>query len=135
LQNKANVTDKQVGLNRTELAKAENRLAELDGLMQSAYEDKLKGAIPENICVSFLEKYKSEHDSLTERVQTLRSELAVQSQDENDVNEFIRRIRKYVDIEELDRATAIELIDHIKVGARDVEEREIHIHYKLLGVA
>ena len=135
LQNKANVTDKQVSLNRDELAKSERRLIELDKLMQSVYEDKIKGQIPEDVCISLLEKYKSEQDLLSERVQTLRSELAVQSQDENDVDEFIRRIRKYVDIEELDRATALELIDHIKVGARDVEEREIHIHYKLLGVA
>jgi len=57
----------------------------------------------------------------------------LQSQDEKDIDEFIRRIRKYVDIEELDRAMTLELIDHIKVGARDVEEREIRIYYKLLG--
>jgi len=75
LQNKANVTDKQVSLNRDELVKSEKRLAELDGLMQSVYEDKLKGAIPEDVCVSFLEKYKSEQDKLSERVQSLQNEL------------------------------------------------------------
>jgi len=133
LQNRAQVTDKQVSLNRDELATSEKRLTELDGLMQSVYEDKIKGAIPEDVCVSFLEKYKEEQDKLSERVQSLQNELELQSQDEKDIDEFIRRIRKYVDIEELDRAMTLELIDHIKVGARNVEEREIHIHYKLLG--
>jgi len=96
-------------------------------------EDKLKGKIPENVCISLLEKYKTEHDSLSERVQVLRVELEQQSQDESDIDEFIRRIKKFVDIEELDRAMALELIDHIEVGAKDVEEREIRIYYKLLG--
>jgi ATP-dependent Lon protease len=133
LQNKTQVTDKQVTINQDDLSKSESRLSELDGLMQSVYEDKLKAKIPEDVCINLLEKYKSEQVSLSERVQKLRCELDKQSQDENDVDEFIRRIKKYADIEELDRATALELIDHIDIGARDVEERYIGIFYKLLG--
>jgi len=135
LQNKAQVTDKQVSINQNDLLKSESRLAELDGLMQAVYEDKLKGKIPEDVCINLLEKYKAEHDLLTVRVQELRHELEKLNQDESDIDEFIRRIKKYADIEELDRATVLELIEKIDIGARDVEKRYIGISYKLLGSA
>jgi hypothetical protein len=133
LKNKAEISDKQINLDRKELSKSEKRVAELDKLMQAVYEDKLKAKIPEDVCINLLEKYKAEQENLLLRITELKSVLEQQNQDENDVNEFIRRIKQYASVEELDRAMALELIDHIKVGARDVEEREIHIHYKLLG--
>jgi DNA invertase Pin-like site-specific DNA recombinase len=133
LKNKAQVTDKQITTNQNDLLLSEKRIIELDGLMQAVYEDKLKAKIPEDVCISLLEKYKTEYDSLSERVQVLRHELEQQSQDENDIDEFIRRIKKFVNIEELDRATALELIERVDIGARDVEEREVRIYYKLLG--
>ena len=54
---------------------------------------------------------------------------------EADVEEFIRRIRKYSELEELDRMTAMDIIEYITVGRvpKDRETpREINIYYKLL---
>jgi DNA invertase Pin-like site-specific DNA recombinase len=133
LKNKAQVTDKQKAISQNDLLRSEKRIVELDGLMQAVYEDKINSKIPEDVCINLLEKYKAEHGKLSERVQVLRHELEQQSQDESDIDEFIRRIKKFVDIEELDRATALELIDHVKIGKANVEEREIRIYYKLLG--
>ena len=46
----------------------EKRLNELDGLIQSVYEDKVAGRIPEKVCVGLLEKYQSEKDELTREI-------------------------------------------------------------------
>jgi len=63
----------------------------------------------------------------------LQGELHQKSQDERDIDEFIRRIRQYAEVEELDRTMALDLIHHVEVGAKDMEVREIAIHYKFLG--
>ena len=73
---------------------------------------------------------------------TIQSELtAIQEsldtivQDENDVNEFIRRLKKYAGFEELTREMALDLIEYITVDEyvpRSTEPRTIHIYYKFL---
>ena len=70
---------------------------------------------------------------MTERVIELKVLLERQNQDECDVDEFIRRVKQYADSTELTRAMTLELIERITIGERDVEERMIHIYYKLLG--
>jgi len=55
------------------------------------------------------------------------------NKDESDIDEFIRRIKQYASAEVLDRAMALGLIDRITIDTRDVDVREIWIHYKLIG--
>ena len=109
------------------------RLAELETLIPSIYEDKVLGKIPENVCVSLLEKYQAEQKALSEEVEHLEAKLNAVKQDESDVEEFIRRLKKYTDVQELTREMCLELIEYITVDeyAKD-RPREIHIYYKLL---
>jgi len=54
-------------------------------------------------------------------------------QDEHDVEEFIRRLKKYTDVQELTREMCLELIEYITIDAyQDEKPRDIHIYYKLL---
>lgn len=109
------------------------RLAELEKLIPSIYEDKVLGKIPEEVCVHLLEKYQTEQKSLSEEVTKLEAKLNAVRQDESDVEEFIRRLKKYTDVQELTREICLELIEYITVDeyAKD-RSREIHIYYKLL---
>ena len=63
-----------------------------------------------------------------------RSEL--ENQDERDAAEFIRRLRKYSNAEELTREMCLELIEYVTVDENNKSDkdhpREIHIYYKLL---
>lgn len=55
--------------------------------------------------------------------------------DEHDVDDFIRRLKKYTGVETLTREMALELIDYITVSEcvpRSDNPRTIHIYYKLL---
>ena len=42
------------------LTATEKRLTELEKLVQSVYEDKVKGTIPESFCVQLMQKYENE---------------------------------------------------------------------------
>ena len=64
---------------------------------------------------------------------TLVQRADADKQDEADVDEYIRRLKKYADVSELTREMALELIEYITVDeyAED-RPRDIHIYYKLL---
>ena len=112
---------------------ANKRLAELKTLIPSIYEDKVIGKIPEDVCVSLLEKYQTEQKSLDEEVEQISSKLSAAKQDKQDVEEYIRRLKKYADVPELTRAMCLELIEYITVDEYAADRpRDIHIYYKLL---
>jgi site-specific DNA recombinase len=94
---------------------------------------KVLGKIPEDVCVKLLEKYQSEQKALSAEVSLLEEKLNAVIQDEHDVEEFIRRLKKYTDVQELTREMCLELIEYITIDAyQDEKPRDIHIYYKLL---
>ena len=83
--------------------------------------------------MALAQKYEAEKLELTKHAQELTSSIENQSRTENDVDTFIALMKKYSDITELDRATVVELIDHITVSASSINPREIVIYYNLMG--
>lgn len=52
-----------------------NRIDELSRLMQIAYEDRMKGKMPEELCFSFIQKYSDEQKTLTNDLAELEKKL------------------------------------------------------------
>jgi len=133
LEAEARMAEAQKEADIKKLNDSKHRLAELENLMQSVYEDKVMGKIPEHICVSFLEKYEAEQQELRAVIADLEERLSAEKQDREDVEEFIRRLKKYVDVQTLTRELGLELIEYVTVGAYTPNEpREINIYYKFL---
>jgi hypothetical protein len=68
LARKQRQASQQVSSDKEKLRKAKERIAELDGLMQSVYEDKVSGEIPASMCAKLLAKYEAEQNALTAEV-------------------------------------------------------------------
>jgi hypothetical protein len=69
----------------------------------------------------------------------IENKLAVEKKDEDDVDEYIKRIKEYGKCEELTREIALQLIEYITVDDHPKytkwdapPQRNIHIYYKLL---
>jgi hypothetical protein len=113
----------------------ESRLTELERLIQSIYEDKVLGKVPEDVCIGLLEKYSMEKKSLLAEYENMKQRFESQKQDERDVDEFIRRLKKYAGAEVLTRQMCLDLIGYITVDENHknrTEPRKIHIYYKFL---
>jgi DNA invertase Pin-like site-specific DNA recombinase len=113
----------------------ENRLTELERLIQSIYEDKVLGKVPEDVCIGLLEKYSMEKKSLLAEYENMKQRFESQKQDERDVDEFIRRLKKYAGAEVLTRQMCLDLIGYITIDENHksrTEPRKIHIYYKFL---
>ena len=133
LSKKEQLNSRQTAEEHKRLREGRFRLNELETLIPSIYEDKVLGKIPEDVCVKLLEKYHIEQKALSEEVSQLEEKLNAVKQDEHDVEEFIKRLKKYTDVQELTREMCLELIEYITIDAyQDEKPRDIHIYYKLL---
>lgn len=134
LEKNARLSQERIKSAHNELKKKNKRLAELDGLIESAFEDKVKGKMPEDICIKLMNRYTDEQKTLTEEIQTLNESLAENNRINSDVDEFIDKIKRYLHITELTREMCMELIDRIIVGAAPKDKtqpRSIQVVYKV----
>lgn len=122
---------------QAELSAIDRRLPELDRLVQSAYEDKVLGKIPENLCVQLLNSYEAERKAKQERRRELTEQLAASRENEQSVDAWLDMVQDYYNLEELDRPTLVRLIQKIEVGEKRMvdghEERDFNIYYNFIG--
>ena len=122
---------------QVELTAICKRLPELDKLIQSAYEDKVLGRIPESVCVNLLNQYEAERREKQERRKELTEQLAARLETESSVDAWLDMMQDYAQLEELDRPTLVRLIQKIEISERypvdDHKERDIHIYYNFVG--
>ena len=134
IRHNAELADKEVKSAQTELQAKRKRTEELSRLMQLAYEDRLKGKMPEDICISFIQKYSDEQKILEAEIAELEGKLTETENTMQSADEFIRNIKKYLEAPELTREMCYELIDRVVVGGLPKvtgKEREIDIVYKV----
>ena len=134
IRHNAELADKAVKSAKKELQGKRKRTEELSRLMQVAYEDRLKGKMPEDICINFIQKYSEEQKRLEIEIAELEAKLTETANTIQSADEFIRNIKKYLEAPELTREMCYELIDCVVVGGLPKvtgKEREIDIVYKV----
>ncbi len=122
---------------QTAMAALDKRLAELEKLVVAAYEDKVKGAIPEALCVQLMKRYEDERTDKLEQRTRLAAQMEICQEDKEAVDNWLALIRDYSQLEELDRPTLLRLVKRIEVGERRMvnghDERDIKIYYNFVG--
>ena len=119
------------------LAQAEKRLGELDRLFIRIYEDNVVGRITDEKFSMMSKTYEDEQAQLKEEIQTLQQEIEVQERQIEDLEQFIQRVRKYEDLDELTPYALRELFKAIYIEAPDKSSGKRHqgirISYDLVG--
>ncbi len=103
-------------------------------MIQVAYEDRVKGKMPEDLCIGFIREYSEKQKKLKAENVELEGRLTERENTIQSADEFIRNIKKYLEEPELTREMYYELIDRIIEGGlpnRTGKEREIDIVYKV----
>ena len=134
IRHNTELADKAIKTAKKELQAKRKRTEELSRLMQVAYEDRVRGKMPEDICISFIQKYSDEQKILEAEIAELEKKLAETENTMQSADEFMRNIKKYLEAPELTREMCYELIDRIIVGGSPKttgKEREIDIVYKV----
>ena len=134
IRHNAELADQAIKSAKKELQAKRKRTEELSRLMQVAYEDRVRGKMPEDICIGFIQKYSDEQKKLETEIAEIEAKLTETENTIQSANEFIRNIKKYLEAPELSREMCYELIDRIIIGGSPKttgKEREIDIVYKV----
>ena len=75
LQHNAEIANQTIKSVKKTLHVKQKRLEELARLIQVAYEDRVKGNIPEDICFGLIEKYSAEQKTLTAEIEEFETKI------------------------------------------------------------
>ncbi len=95
------------------------------------------GQIPRDMVLGMIARYQSEKEEKTGLAAELAGKVTHSQEVEYDIREWVSLMKRYMNVEEIDRELLVQLIDKIIVGQKTVvdgEERlQITIIYNLMG--
>ena len=112
----------------------EKRIDDLSKLIRKLYEDRVLGNMPEKTCAELLTDYQQEKETLQAKLDEIMKRSEMKKQDEADVDEYIRRLKRYAGVTQLTRQMAMDLLEYVTVDRYEGKgkPRSIHIYYKLI---
>lgn len=113
------------------IAYLKDRLMELDRMIVKVYEDNVNCKVPDGVCKILLEKYQAEKNILQAEQTEIEKRMQTAMQEEQDVEEFIRRLKNYAGAKILTREIFLDLIEYVTVGGyvKDrTKPRKIHVY-------
>ena len=119
------------------LEQAQRRMGELDRLFIRIYEDNVAGKITDERFSMMSQSYEDEQAQLKVVIQTLQQDIEVQERQIENLDQFIQRVHKYTDLQELTPYALRELVKAIYIEAPDKSSgkrrQNIRISYDLVG--
>ena len=130
-------TNAKLAFYEQDLKLQSTRIKELENLMQSLYEDKVNKVIPENIFTTLMQKYDKERVEKNNNIPVLQEKIANGKKHTADIGAWVKMIRNYTNLEVLDRAILLELVDKIEIYKPEKVDGkricDIKIYYRYVG--
>ena len=129
---------KELAAERRQLTQGERRIEELDRLFKRIYEDNANGKLSDSRFQMLAGVYEQEQEELREKLLRLHEEITEQEEQSENIDRFISKVRKYLDLEELTPAVLNDMVKAVYVHAPDKSkghrEQQIDISYDLVGI-
>ena len=130
-------SEEAIRANKKRLAQADKRLVELDRLFIRIYEDNVAEKLSDERFAMMSQSYEDEQTQLKAEIQTLQQDIEVQERQIENLEQFIQRVHKYEDLQELTPYALRELVKAIYIEAPDKSSGKrrqgIRISYDLVG--
>ncbi|MCR0206784.1 DUF4368 domain-containing protein [[Clostridium] innocuum] len=129
---------KELAAKRRQLTQAERRIEELDRLFKRIYEDNANGKLSDSRFQMLSDDYEQEQEELREKLLQLNEEITQQEEQAENIDRFISKVRKYLDLDELTPAVLNDMVKAVYVHAPDKSngqrEQQIDKSYDLVGI-
>ena len=123
---------------KQEISRLRRRVRELEDVTAKLYEDKYSGQISGDTFTVLVQKSEQERIQKTERLEELLAEIKREEEKTSAIHSWAALIRKYLNLQELDRTIVEELIDHIEIGERAVVDgqrlQDVKVFYRFVGM-
>jgi DNA invertase Pin-like site-specific DNA recombinase len=126
---------KAVSAKRREFDKSTARLNELNTLFRKLYEDSAFNRISNEQFIMLTNGYEDEKNALEIKVKKLEREINTVTERRADVDKFVKIVKQYTDIQELNYENVHEFIDRILIHEPNFETntRKVEIFYSFVG--
>ena len=129
---------RELAAKRRQLTQAERRIEELDRLFKRIYEDNVGGKLSDSRFQMLSDDYEQEQEELRKKLLRLNEEITKQEEQSENIDRFISKVRKYLDLDELTPAVLNDMVKAVYVHAPDKSkghrEQQIDISYDLVGI-
>lgn len=129
---------KELAAKRKALQKAENRITELDKLFKRIYEDMVNEKLSEARFQMLSDDYEREQAELRIKINQLTIEINEQEDQAENVDRFIRHVKKYLYLDKLPPTILNDMVNAIYIHAPDKSSghrvQEIEISYNYIGI-
>jgi uncharacterized protein YeeX (DUF496 family) len=129
--------DRERGAQQSKLRDIQKRVAAIDQAIKQLFEEKLAGNVPNGIFKKLMEDYEAEQTRLTDEIADVEKKLARKASEKSEAEKWIGLIKDCINLRELDRATAVALINRIDVSEQFVadgqRQQNIAIKYNFIG--
>lgn len=129
---------KELAAKRRQLAQGERRIEELDRLFKRIYEDNANGKLSDSRFQMLSADYEQEQEELREKLLQLNEEINQQEKQAENIDGFISKVHKYLDMDELTPAILNDMVKAVYVHAPDKSTgqrvQQIDISYDLVGI-
>jgi hypothetical protein len=137
-QDNADKSRKELAADKRKLAQAQARIAELDGIIQQLYEDKVNGTLTSERFVKLSRGYEQEQRELAAQTTALAEQISAQEQKTLDLSRFMTQVRKHTNVTEITPVMLNELVERIEIHAPDKTSgkrvQEIDIYFNFIGL-
>ncbi|MDR1000265.1 MAG: DUF4368 domain-containing protein [Clostridiales bacterium] len=128
---------KEISAGNKRLLLSQNRIRELDIIIQRLYEDNVSGKITDERFIKLSQGYEQEQKDLQSQVGVLQKQLTIQQEERLNVDRFLAQVCKHSNVTELSATLLNKLVKRIEVHARDKsngeKQQRVHIHYNYVG--
>lgn len=100
---------------RKELEQAELRIKKLDGIIRKLYEDNIDGKVSDDRFAKMTASYEDEQRTLEFQINKLKSTITTESERTANADAFLKLVRKYTDLQELNAEIIREFVEKIYV--------------------
>ncbi|MBC1227607.1 recombinase family protein [Listeria booriae] len=118
--------------------KKRSRECELEIIIDKLYEDYALGKISESKYESMTEKYNEEYETVVQELNYLNKKMKENSDDEDKNRRFVKLLKNYTEVTELNANLLNNLIDKIVIYDSelidDQRTQRVDIHYKFAGL-
>ena len=135
----SSIADKEYELyqKQKQLEKCEKRAKEIDRYFRKTYEDNVSGKLSDEMYMELSHKYEVERLELKTKIFEYKERLAKISEMEQNKDDFLKAVRKFMEMKSLTAPMLRELIDHIDVyekeGGKKNYTQRIVIYYRFVG--
>lgn len=109
-----------------------------DKLFKRIYEDNANGKLSDSRFQMLSDDYEQEQEELREKLLLLSEEITKQEEQAENIDRFIGKVRKYLDLDELTPAILNDMVKAVYVHTPDKSkghrEQQIDISYDLVGI-